>query len=241
MKARSDVNEKKPMDEATKEMDPESREKALRIAHKYQIGEEDPAWTFISLLLDAQAAKEWAGGAAKAAGEAADRIRDEIRSLPDKIRESAGAGAEVVKETVGDAGAAAAAEVKDAGMLVGKALVQVIRNESEIFRSGLVSSGKAAKEQTLEELKADLSDAVNSALKTRFTTTVLLSVLSILVIVAGAYIFGAQNGPLFGPMSKEYSHFLACDKAGWEIKEFEDGNHCFPYSGKNHQHGWRIP
>lgn len=202
---------------------------------------DDPIWILVLGVRQAEQAKAWAGQAAQAAGEAADRVREAIHSLPEKIKESAGAGVEAVKETVGSAGAAAAEEVKDAGMLVGKALVQVIRNESEIFRSGLVSSGKAAKEQTLEELKADLSHAVNSALKTRFTTTVLLSVLSILVIVAGAYIFGAQNGPLFGPMSKEYSHFLACDKAGWEIKEFEDGNHCFPYSGKNHQHGWRIP
>jgi len=225
---------------------PDVRERILRIAHESGIHKEDPVWSLILLVQAAQDSKEWAGKAAQAAGDAADRVREAIQSLPEKIKESAGTGVKVVKETVGDAGAAAAAEVKDAGMMVGKALVQAIRKESEIFKSGLASSGQAAKEQTLEELKADLSHAVNSALKIRFTTTLLVSVLSILAVVVGAYIFGAQNGPIFGPMAKEYPHLILCDRPGWEKRWGMDGGKkvlfCGPFSKRDGTtSGWRIP
>ncbi|AKS23491.1 hypothetical protein ABH19_06620 [Leptospirillum sp. Group II 'CF-1'] len=178
---------------------PDVRERILRIAHESGIHKEDPVWSLILLVQAAQDSKEWAGKAAQAAGDAADRVRDAIHSLPEKIRESVGAGVEAVKETVGTAGVEAASEIKTAGITVGRALVEAIRKESETFKSELNLSAKSKKEETLEELKSDLSSAVNSAMKTRFTSTLLISVLLILATIIGTgaagYVYGKKLTP----------------------------------------------
>ena len=108
MKARRDVNEKKPMDEATKEMDPESREKALRIAHKYQIGEEDPAWILVRLAVESISDIEKVTiEATKALREASVKVteatRDEVKAAREK------AAAEIAKMTEAAKGNIAAA------------------------------------------------------------------------------------------------------------------------------------
>ena len=96
------------MDEATKEMDPESREKALRIAHKYQIGEEDPAWILVRLAVESISDIEKVTiEATKALREASVKVteatRDEVKAAREK------AAVEIAKMTEAAKGNIAAA------------------------------------------------------------------------------------------------------------------------------------
>lgn len=88
------------MDAVLDRLTAEQREKALRIAHKYGISEGDVTWVLVLMLLDAKDSKLWAGRAAQSAGEAADRVRDEIRSLPEKIKEGLTGADTLIREIV---------------------------------------------------------------------------------------------------------------------------------------------
>ena len=64
--------------------------------------------------------------------------------------------------------------------------------------------------------------------------------------IIGAYIYGAQHGPIFGAMSKDYQSLVTCNTPGWQkqkiTKEGENYLSCYagldPKTGK--LYGWRI-
>lgn len=164
----------------------EQREKALKLAHKYGIPEGDPVWEVVLLALEAQDAKTWSGQAAQAAGEAADRVRDSIVSLPSVISRGAADGAGQVKQIITDAGVEAGAEVKKAGFEVGKTLIGAIRTEADKFHSSIAGDSEAAKESVLSTIKSEIARTVGHAVKTEWTKTLTLSVVFIVCLIIGA-------------------------------------------------------
>jgi hypothetical protein len=75
------------MDESLKEMNPESREKALRIAHKYQIEEDDPIWALVGLTIESVGGVEKIAQSLRAASvKVTEATRDEVKAARDKAR-----------------------------------------------------------------------------------------------------------------------------------------------------------
>lgn len=94
-----------PFQRVLSELPDDEKIKVLELAHKHGIPDGDPVWHVVLLVRDAQNAQSWACQAAQAAGEAADRVRDELRALPDIIKtaemESANARLDVLIKTAG--------------------------------------------------------------------------------------------------------------------------------------------
>lgn len=211
------------MDHVLSEIDsPEIRESILRIAHESGVRQEDPVWMVIRLILEAQDAKTWAGGAAKAAGEAADRIREEIRSLPDQIRESAGAGGEAVEKTVKEAGVLAAGEVRSAGLDVGKALIAAIRKEGGDLEKSLKTAASGKKDEIVGGWLVDLSAAASKHQTAKLWKWVSVGLLAgVLFLVAGA------SGTWYY-MSRQVSEIsLSCSALGEKILVYKGQKFCY--------------
>lgn len=214
------------MDELMQRLTAEQRERALRIAHKYGIEEGDVTWTLVLMILDGQESKEWAGGAAKAAGEAADRVRDEIRGLPEKIKESAGAGGEAVKKTVEDAGVSAAEEVKKAGIDVGRALVGAIRKEGGDFEKTLKATASSKKDEIVGGWLVALDSAAAKHQAARLWKWASVGMLAGLLLV----LFGAWGGWFYFSGKTEVAQAppppplsLDCSGAGEERSKDSNG------------------
>ena len=213
---------------------PEIREKILRIAHESGVKQEDPVWTLILLILEAHEAKAWSGQSCKAAGEAADRTRNEIRNLPS-----------TVKIAVADAMSSAAGSI-------------VAAADGEVNKS--VEAGKAAMAKALSEA---MSDAVTKAIDQIVKSTSVMalkiqarkwaliggwtSVILVMVLVSGAsweaYKTGLSGGKSAGvAIGGNFSHFIDCDRPGWEIRVLDNGQTwCFPFEDKDRKtQGWRL-
>lgn len=221
MKARRDVNEKKPMDEATKEMDPESREKALRIAHKYEIGEEDPAWILVRLAVESISDIEKVTiEATKALREASVKVteatRDEVKASREK------AGLEITKAQ------------EEAKASLSRALDQMMSASVQKAVNQIVASTHA------QVLKVQ---ARKWALVGAISAGVLVSVLA-----GGAAWEGYKTGLAGGYASGlavggNFRHFMDCDEPGWKAEWDKDGKklYCYPHVDKDGtQYGWRI-
>ena len=91
---------KTDLDEALNRLPTEKRIQALKIAHKFQIDERDPVWQLVVLAIESEISKQWSCKAAEAAGVAADRVRDEIRGLPEKIKEGLTGSDTLIREIV---------------------------------------------------------------------------------------------------------------------------------------------
>lgn len=155
----------------------------LELAHKYGIPEGDPVWHEVLLTREAVKAKTASCDAAQAAGEAADRVRDELRGLPEVIASGAAGGAERIKEIVSGAGETASTMVLSAGQRVGEALLAVFNNESSEFSRKLKIEASQARSDVLAEIERDLAKAVSRSAKTEWTKTLLLSIVSVLFFV----------------------------------------------------------
>ena len=92
------------MDESLKEMNPESREKALRIAHKYQIEEDDPIWALVGLTIESVGGVEKiAQSLREASVKVTEATRDEVKAVREKARIEIEKMQEDVKVKVADA------------------------------------------------------------------------------------------------------------------------------------------
>ena len=60
--------------------------------------------------------------------------------------------------------------------------------------------------------------------------------------ISGAYLIGAQNGPVYGPMAESYNVLKFCEEPGWAVHQDHDVTYCEPFStDKNALYGWKIP
>lgn len=176
--------DKTELDQALEVIPDDLHTDVLKLAHKYRVDETDPTWILLRLAVEAQDAKVWAGGAAKAAGDAADRVRDEIRGLPEKIKTGAETGAEAAKKTVEDAGIGAAKEIRDAGISVGQALVGAIRKEGDDFGEKIDKVAGKKKKEVVDEFKRDFDRTIQTAIKVSYSKGVILIVLMFTALFA---------------------------------------------------------
>ena len=171
--------------------------KILATAYKLKIDESDPTWILLRMTVEADFSKEWAGKAAQAAGEAADKVRDSIVSLPSAISRGAADGAGQVKQIITDAGIEAGGEVKKAGFEVGTTLLGVftsekgklinaIKAETDKFHSTIAGDSEAAKKAVLSTIKTDIARTAGYAVKIEWTKTLVLSVVFIVCLIIGA-------------------------------------------------------
>ncbi len=63
--------------------------------------------------------------------------------------------------------------------------------------------------------------------------------------IAGAYVYGAQHGPIFGAMSKDYQKLVSCSDQGWQTRKVQVEGEiyllCVPYALPDGSvNGWRI-
>ena len=116
--------------------------------------------------------------------------------------------------------------------------------------------------KTKEKAKGDIASALGPTLTTEIGKAVVtlslkttakkwlsigVSVAGIVVTagILGAYVYGAQNGPIFGAMEKSYRSLVACSDQGWKKqKRVIDGEIflvCFPYAVPDGTvNGWTI-
>jgi len=218
---------------------PEAREKILRIAHESGVQKEDPAWTLIQLILEANTSKEWAGKAAQAAGAAADRTRQEILGLPKVIIASVGSGMNV-----------AANKLKEA-------------------EDKIIEGSKKAIEEAEGEAKKSLSNAVNNKVSDAAQNAINLIVNSTHVevlkiqarkwaLIGGVTAFGLlgttawwswSHGEKVGydakaslndEIGKTWPQIVNCSDPGWKIEMRNGEKWCYPYAAKDGTYGWRL-
>jgi len=229
------------MDTVMDRLTAEQREKALRIAHKYGIHEGDVTWVLVLLAQDAQDSKEWAGRAAQAAGEAADRIRDEIRGLPDKLKEGAASGAEAIRNNIWSGGQDLEKAIKEAVVVGGRGLLAGFQKAESQFVQKLEAAVEEKKKEVIQDWQAELATAARKNESIRAWKWLAIGAAAMIIGISGSYLAGAQNGPVFGPMAESWHGFINCEEPGWKIKELEDGSYCFPHPAADGLHGWRIP
>ena len=64
--------------------------------------------------------------------------------------------------------------------------------------------------------------------------------------IVGAYIYGAQHGPIFGAMAKDYPSLVSCGTPGWKMQKatIDGENYLSCYAGLDPKtgklYGWRI-
>jgi len=185
------------LDQTLEALPGELHNKILATAHKLKIDESDPTWILLRMTVEAQDAKEWSGKAAAAAGEAADRVRDSIVSLPSAISRGTADGAGQVKQIITDAGLEAGGEVKKAGFEVGTTLLGVfttekgklisaIKSETDNFHSAILGDSEAAKKAVLSTIKSEIARTAGHAVKIEWTKTLVLSVVFIVCLIIGA-------------------------------------------------------
>ena len=172
---------------------PEIREKILRIAHEAGVRKEDPVWTLILLILDAQDSKTWAGQAAQAAGEAADRIRDEIRGLPGAVSAGAIDGAEKAKKAL--EAAIVAAMRQSAGDIAAQG--RELRGQVQSALSAFVPALKDKEDEVVKTWRANLAAAAKAdraGTETKWMWIGLVTALFLLLAGgAGGWVIGTQG------------------------------------------------
>lgn len=213
----------------------------FELAHKYGIPEGDPVWHEVLLVRESVKAKTASCDAAQAAGEAADRLRDELRGLPEKLKEGATSGAAEVRASVQDAGVESGNQVKEAAFEAGKAIIAAMANEGNRFAKKLEDEAAKKKESIIADWRDELATAARKNESIRAWKWLAIGAAAMIIGISGAYLAGAQNGPVFGPMAESWHGFINCEEPGWKIKELEDGSYCFPHPAADGVHGWRIP
>ena len=201
-----------PMNAVMDRLTAEQREKALRIAYRYGISEGDVTWVLVLLALDAQDSKVWAGQAAQAAGEAADRIRDEIRALPDKLKEGAAAGAQEAKIAMAQAGKEIGMVWVRAGSEIQARVAQSIQSEAENFNKKLVAAGEIKKKEIVQDWQAALTGAVKNHGRSELTKSVIFTVIALILMIGASDYLSFQYG-----MSAEQAAEKVCHGNGWEL------------------------
>jgi len=220
MKGRHDVNGKKTMDEATNEMDPESREKALRIAHKYQIGEEDPAWVLVRLVVESL------GGIEKITNEGTKALREASVAVT----------------------SATAAEVKASRELAAREIVKMQeaakRNIANALGGTLENEIRNAVGRIQSQSNRPLHRKWLIALGVGLPIAVALGGWGLWSFYTYAKNVGAADTAAYAnPVSKSFYHLMECDEPGWKTKWRADGKElwCYPHADKDgNQYGWRI-
>ena len=144
-----------------------------------------------------------------------------------------------------------AKELRESSVKVTEATAAVV-NESR---------GKAKDEITKmqEKAKGDIANAVGPMLKDEIgkavdklsikttakkwlTIGVLAGVIVVTFGVGLAYLLGAQNGPVFGPLADWYPHLLTCDEPGFQTEKIGKKLWCIPGpSPDGKKYGWTIP
>jgi hypothetical protein len=190
--------DKTELDQALEVIPDDLHTDVLKLAHKYRVDETDPTWILLRLAVEAQDAKVWAGGAAKAAGEAADRVRESMQALPSSISSAVSVSASEVKTVIDDAGVEAGKEVKKAGFDVGKAildaiiiekgkLVGAIKQESDNFKGNVNKDAVKIKSEVIKDIEHDVKSIGGRIVKTEWTKTLVFSVLVIVLSIFGAF------------------------------------------------------
>ena len=211
---------------------------------------DDPIWILVLGVRQAEQAKAWAGQAAEAAGEAADRIRDEIRGLPDKLKEGAVAGAQEVKIAIAQAGKEIGTVWAMAGGEIQKRVAQSIQSEADNFTKKIGAAAEVKKAEVVQDWQAALAGAVKNHGRTEFTKSVIFTVAALLILIFGACYLSFEQGERGGEatglkIGGNFRIFTDCNLPGWKIEKDQSGNPwCIPYpdtgNGRTITHGWRL-
>jgi len=217
------MEEKTEMGRWMEEIPPEKHLEILSTAYKYRIDENDPAWILVRL----------------AVGSISD-IEKVTNDATKALRESSVKVTEATTAEVNRSSEKAAMKIS------------TLRDESVI----LINEAKEkAKGDIAEALGNTLTKEIGKAVDTLSMETTAKKWLSIGVSVAGivvtagiigAYVYGAQNGPIFGAMSKDYQSLVACSNHGWQKQKItiEGENYLICAAGPDPNTGklyyWRI-
>lgn len=147
-----------PFQKFLSKLTPDEKVRALELARKAGIPDGDPVWRVVLLALDAQDSKTWAGQAAQAAGEAADRIRDEIRGLPGAVSAGAIDGAEKAKKAL--EAAIVAAMRQSAGDIAAQG--RELRGQVQSALSAFVPALKDKEDEVVRAWRANLAAAAKA-------------------------------------------------------------------------------
>ena len=147
-----------PFQKFLSKLTPDEKVRALELARKAGIPDGDPVWRVVLLALDAQDSKTWAGQAAQAAGEAADRIRDEIRGLPGAVSAGAIDGAEKAKKAL--EAAIVAAMRQSAGDIAAQG--RELRGQVQSALAAFVPALKDKEDEVVKTWRANLAAAAKA-------------------------------------------------------------------------------
>ena len=182
-----------PFQKFLSKLTPDEKVRALELARKAGIPDGDPVWRVVLLALDAQDSKTWAGQAAQAAGEAADRIRDEIRGLPGAVSAGAIDGAEKAKKAL--EAAIVAAMRQSAGDIAAQG--RELRGQVQSALSAFVPALKDKEDEVVRAWRANLAAAAKAdraGTETKWMWIGLVTALFLLLAGgAGGWVIGTQG------------------------------------------------
>lgn len=197
-----------PFQKFLSELSTDEKLRALELAHKYRIPDGDPVWHVVSLVLESQEAKSWAGKAAEAAGVAADSVRSAIEALPGRIKTSVIDSGGDLRQTIRAAGDDSAKSIMTAGVEIGKALIDAIRKESSGFEKNLLKISEKKKDEVINHWLKSLSEAARAHQTVNRTKWFVFGLLSALVFLAA----GAGAGWYYMSGKLDQLRLLATEK-----------------------------
>lgn len=179
---------------------------------------EDPIWILVLGVRQAEQAKAWSGQAAQAAGEAADRIRDEIRGLPEKLQEGAASGAEAIRKNILEGGEDLEKSIREAVVLGGRGILSGFQKAQAQFVPGLEAAAEIKKKEIVQDWQAALAGAVKNHGRSEFTKSVIFTVIALILMIGASNYVSFQYGE-----NVEAAAEKVCNGNGWVIKKDEAG------------------
>ena len=207
------------MDKSLKEMNPESREKALRIAHKYQIHEDDPSWMLVGLMVESVGGVEKIAQALREASVAVTAATAaEVKASREK------AALEIAKSQEAAKVALAQALEKSMSTAVERAIDQIVQSTHVQALKIQARKWAGIGAVTAAVLLIGLTGGVGWE----------------------AWSKGEEAGRAFradslSEIHQDLKQYFACSEAGWKIMMKEGKKYCYPIPLKNGGViGWRI-
>ena len=209
------MGEKTEMDRGMEQIPPNKQPEILRIAHKYRIDENDPAWILVNLVLESlngidKITTERTKTLREAAGAVTNAIKGEIKIAQEKAMLEIAKSQEQSKTALNQA----LSQMMDA--TVQRAVGQIVQStHSQALRTQARKWAVIWTVTAIVLLAGVAWDGYRAGLSTGYS----------LGIVAGG----------------NFRHFLACDVPGWNRKQKKDGSiWCYPMPTKKGTYGWRV-
>lgn len=209
------MGEKTEMDRGMEQIPPNKHPEILRIAHKYRIDENDPAWILVNLVLESlngidKITTERTKTLREAAGAVTNAIKGEIKIAQEKAMLEIAKSQEQSKTALNQA----LSQMMDA--TVQRAVGQIVQStHSQALRTQARKWAVIWTVTAIVLLAGVAWDGYRAGLSTGYS----------LGIVAGG----------------NFRHFLACDVPGWNRKQKKDGSiWCYPMPTKKGTYGWRV-